>query len=85
MENWRVELAARRNSKAEVKIQRGTFQSDALSPLISVIAIMPLNHIIRICIGGYKLTKSQEKINYKMYRDDIKLFAENVKELEILI
>ena len=34
---------------------------------------------------GYKLTKSQEKINHLMYRDDIKPFVKNQKELDILI
>ena len=31
------------------------------------------------------MSKSQEKINYLMYMDDIKLFAKNEKELETLI
>ena len=39
----------------------------------------PLNHIIRKCTVGYKLSKSQEKINQLMYMDDIKLFAKNEK------
>ena len=47
--------------------------------------MMPLNHILRKCTAGYKLTKSQEKINHLMYMDDIKPFAKNEKELEILI
>ena len=46
---------------------------------------MPLNHILRKFIVGYKLTKSQEKINHLMYMDDIKLFAKNEKELETQI
>ena len=46
---------------------------------------MPLNHILRKCTAGYKLTKSQEKTNYLMYMDDIKLFAKNGNELETLI
>ena len=46
--------------------------------------MMPLNHILRKCIAGYKLSKSQEKINHLMYMDD-KLFAKNEKELETLI
>ena len=29
------------------------FQEDVLSPLIFVIETMPLNHILRKCIGGY--------------------------------
>ena len=36
---------------------------------------MPLNHILRKCTGGYKLHKSQEKINHLIYMDDIKMFA----------
>ena len=43
--------------------------------------MMPLNHIHGKCTAGYKLIKSQEKINM----DDIKLFAKNEKELETLI
>ena len=47
--------------------------------------MMPLNHILRKCTAGYKLIRSQEKINHLMYMDDIKLFAKNEKELETLI
>ena len=31
--------------------------------------------------GGYKFTKSQEKVNYQMYIDDIKLFAKKCKRI----
>ena len=85
MKNWKVELTSRGNSLADVKIQCGIFQGDALSPLQFVIAMMPLNHILRECIGGYKFTKTQEKINHLMYMDDIKLFAKKEKELEKII
>ena len=47
--------------------------------------MMPLNHILRKCTAGCKLSRSQEKINHLMYMDDIKLFAKNEKELETLI
>ena len=47
--------------------------------------MMPLNHILRKCEAGYKLCRSQEKINYLMYMDDIKLFAKNERELGTLI
>ena len=84
MQTWRVELTAGGQSLAEVKIQRGIFQGDALSPLLFMIAMMPLNHILRKCTAGYK-PKSQENINHLMYMDDIKRFAKNEKELETLI
>ena len=85
MQAWRVELTARGRSLAETKIQRGIFQGDALSPLLFIIAMMLLNHILRKCIAGYKLSGSQEKINHLMYMIDIKQFAKNEKELETLI
>ena len=45
--------------------------------------MMPVNHILRKCTGGSKISKLQEKINHLMYMDDIKLFVKN--ELETLI
>ena len=47
--------------------------------------MMPLNHILRKCPTGNKLSRSQEKINHRMYMDGIKLFTKNEKELETLI
>ena len=85
MKNWRVELTAGGKSLAETKIQRGIFQGDTLSPLLFIIAMMPLNHILRKCTAGYKLSRSQEKVNHLMYMDDIKLFAKNENELETLL
>ena len=79
MKNWRVELTAEQRPLSEIKIQRVIFQCDALSPLHFIIAMIPLNHILRNCNAGYKLNRSQEKINHLMYMDDIKLFAKNEK------
>ena len=85
MKTWRGELTAGGRRLAEAKIQRGIFPGYALSPLLFIIAMMPLNHILRKCIAGYKFSRSQEKVNHLMYMDDIKLFAKNEKELEILM
>ena len=79
MKTWRVELTAGGRSLAEAKIQRDIFQGDTLSLLLFIIAMMPPNHILRKCTAGYKLRRSQEKINHLMYMDDIKLFAKNKK------
>ena len=75
MKTWKVELTAVGRSLAEGKVQRGIFQGDALSQLLFIIAILPINHTLRKSIAGYKLSKSQKKINHLMYKDDIKLFA----------
>ena len=82
METWKEELTAGGKILIEVKIQRSIFQGDPLSPFLFVIAMIPLNHILRKCTAKYKLTKSQEKINHLMFMDDIKLFSKNKKELE---
>ena len=75
-----MELVVGGKGLAKVKIQRGIFQGDALLPLL--IAMMPLNHILKKCTGGYKLSKSQEKIHHLIYMHDIKLLTKNEKELE---
>ena len=54
-------------------------------PGICTITMIPINHILRKCTAGYKLSKSQEKINHVMYMDNIKLFAKKKKELQTLI
>ena len=59
-----MEFTAGGQSLAGVKIQRAIFQGDALSALLFVIAMVRLNHILRKYIAGYKLSKSQEKINH---------------------
>ena len=47
--------------------------------------MMPLNHVLRKCTAGYKLSRSQEKINLLIYMNDIKLFAKTEKELKTLM
>ena len=43
--------------------------------------MMPLNYILKKWTGGYNLIELQEKINYLMHMDGIKLLVKNVKEL----
>ena len=66
-----------------MKIQRGIFQGNMLSPLLFVIAMRPPNHILRKCTGGYKLTKSQGKLPNVLGRHQTVCW--NEKELETLI
>ena len=84
MKNLRVELTVGGKSLTEVKIQRGIFQEDAVSPLLFVIVVMPLNYILEEWTGGYKLHKFQEKISHLIYMADIKLFVKTAKDLETL-
>ncbi|MUZ80571.1 reverse transcriptase domain-containing protein, partial [Shigella flexneri] len=63
----------------------GIFQGYSLSPLLFIIATMPLTNILSKCSAGYKFTETKEKMNHLMYMDDLKLFAKNKGELETLI
>ena len=49
MKTWRLELTAEGESLAKTKMQRGIFKVDALSALLFIIAMMPLNHILKKC------------------------------------
>ena len=61
MKTGRVELTAGGKSLAEIKIQRGIFQGDALSPLLFLTAMMPLNHILKKCTAGYNLADRKKR------------------------
>ena len=59
METWRMVFTTGGRSLAETKIQRGVFQGEALSLLLLIIAMLPLDHTLRKCTAGYKLSRSQ--------------------------
>ena len=69
IKTWNMEFIKGGKSLPEANFQSDIFQ-DVLSHLLFIIAIMTLNYILRKCTARYKLTKSQEKINYLMYMDD---------------
>ena len=72
-ETWREELTTKRKSLTEVKVQSGIFQGDSL--LLFVIAMMPLNHLLRKCTTGYKLSilkESKKKDKYLNLASELK-------------
>ena len=72
-ENMESGIDSRKECLAEAKIQRGKFPVDALSTLIFVIEMMPLNRVLRKCTAWYKVSKSQEKISHLLDMGNIKL------------
>ena len=85
MKTLKVELAAKARNLAEAKIQSGIFQGNALSLLLFIISMIPLNHILRKCTAGYRLSRYDEKINHLKYTNEIKLLSKIEKEQETLI
>ena len=45
------------------------------SPHCYFIEMMPLNHVLRKRTGGHKFSKSQEKIDHQIHREDINVFS----------
>ena len=69
-----------------VKIRRGIFQGDSLSPLLFVLSIDPLSRILNKLETGYNMRKrnqdDQFTINHQLYMDDLKLYNSREKEMK---
>ena len=55
MEKWTVMLCAVNSELGEVDIKRGILQEDSLIPLVFVLALIPLNLILRMAKASNKL------------------------------
>ena len=58
-----------------VRIQRGIFQGDSLSPLLFGAVLIPLPIILRQTQLGYQISKNTAKISYLLYMDDLKMYG----------
>ena len=85
MKRWKVELTSGGQTLGEVNIRRGIFQGDSLSPILFVMALIPLSEILRKIKMGYSLGKDRGKLNHLLFMDDLKLYGRNVNEIDSLI
>ena len=69
----------------EVQIKRGIFQGDSLTPLVFVLALIPLSLILRKTKAAYEFSESKEKINHLLFMDDLKLYSQNEEGLDSLV
>ena len=70
---------------AEVNIRRGIFQGDSLSPLLFIVAMIPMTRVLERMEIRYQLKKGGSRINHLMFMDDIKLFGKGTKEIDTLV
>ena len=85
MKSWKVNLECGTTSLGEVSINRGIFQGDSLSPLLFVMALIPLTIILRKSTPAYQFANNGEKINHLLFMDDLKLYAKSEKALDSLV
>ena len=84
MKLWNTTLTCNAQILADIKIQCGIFQGDALSPLLFCIALNPLSELLRNTDFGYTV-KSGHKIHHLLYMDDLKLYGKNENQINSLI
>ena len=97
MKNWNTTIKLSHEKGdiviSDVKINKGIFQGDSLSPLLFCLTIDPLSKLLNEKANlqkGYNLTQERKKeadnsINHLLFMDDLKLYAENDEKLKNLL
>ena len=75
MQSWRMDLFSKTNKLGKVNIRRGIFQGDSLSPLLFLVALIPITIILRTIKQGYSFGKGKERLNHLLFMDDLSLYA----------
>lgn len=68
-----------------VRIERGIFQGDSLSPLWFCLALNPLSTLLKDSKLGYRFRRQGETISHLLYMDDLKLFTPKHQDLIALL
>ena len=66
-------------------MKRGIFQGDSLSPLLSVLSMVPSSLILRKVNAYYEWGKKDYKLNHLLYMEDLKLFAKSEEQIDTLV
>ena len=85
MEKGNVDLVAGNEKLGNVRIKSGIFQGHSLSPLLLVLALIPLAIILRKMKAGCQFSTQRSSINHLLFMDDLKLYAKDEKQLDSLI
>ena len=85
MKNWKTNLICSNTELRAMKINRGIFQGDSLSPLLFVVSLRSLTLVLRKMKQGYSFGKGKSKLNYLLFMDDLKLYCGNKPDIDSLI
>ena len=87
MSSWCTVLNSDGKDLRNVKVARGIFQCDSLSPLFFVLVITPLTILLRKEKFRYRFNKdtSGNILNHLLFMNDLKLYGRNKEELERLV
>ena len=82
---WRTRMRLHAENKLteteDIKIQRGIFQGDPLSPLLFCICLLPLTEQLNKLDTGYEDYTTKTKISHILYLDDLKLIAKSDEKI----
>ncbi|CAK1588733.1 unnamed protein product [Parnassius mnemosyne] len=68
-----------------IRIRRGIFQGDCLSPTWFCLSLNPLNTLLEGSGRGFQLRRGGTKVTHLFYMDDLKLFASSRSHLMELL
>ena len=85
MRSWKLALNASGENLREVDIRGGIFEGDSLSPLLSVLCMVPLAWLLRRDNAGYKWGNKGFKLHHLLFMDDLKLFAKSKNQIDSLV
>ena len=83
---WTTKLILRHENGVlevnDIRICRGIFQGDSLSPLLFILAVNPVSFLLNKNEFGYKIENT--RISHILYMDDLKTFAINDKQAQMM-
>ena len=85
MSKWNTPLIINGEILSQVKIRRGIFQEDSLSPQLFIASVIALSITHRKTGLGYQKSKDGPKISHLLYINDLKLHSKTSTEIESLL
>uniref|UniRef100_A0A0N4ZL55 Reverse transcriptase domain-containing protein n=1 Tax=Parastrongyloides trichosuri TaxID=131310 RepID=A0A0N4ZL55_PARTI len=82
MKHWSFKINSSK-SKTWIKLHKGIYQGDSMSPTLFILSILPLSHILNK--EATIALSPNIKLNHIKFYDDIKLFAKTPEHLSTLV